>query len=310
MYKVLISELAEIDDFQIPGISFVHDINVYLDMDKLVDTCADCDALLIRNQTRLMDDFFARITEMPKLKVIGRLGAGLDNIDLEAAKDAGVHVVFTPEANTEATAQYCFAAALSAIRFIPQSNIDVKGGGWDRAYTGRDFRELTFGVIGYGRIGKRFSELVRALGVSVVAWSRSEKPAEDGVKFMALEEVCKCADVLSLNVALNDETHHLVDMKFLNTMKETAILINAARGGVVNELDLVSFLKETPSFTAVLDVRDREPPMDSLFSDVPNAILTAHIGAFTHEAIKLVNKTVASDVAAILNGDSPRFPAF
>lgn len=309
MFRVLISETADVRDFEKPDMEYFYQPGIFKDMDAFVAACAGCDAVIIRNETTLKQDFFNRMEEMPRLKAIGRLGAGLDNVDLDLAKKHNLAVVYTPDANTESTAQYCLAAALSALRMIPQAHVSTRSGAWNRSFIGRDFTALTLGIIGYGRIGKRFSELFRALGGQIIAHSRTPKPEENGVTFHSLEDVCEQADIVSVHVSLNDQTRHLLAQPLFDRMKKDVLFINAARGGVVKEPDLVSFLSANRQAMAVLDVRDKEPPQDNLFMDLPNVILTPHIAAFTDAAMKSVNRTVAQDIFAVLNGQKQQYPA-
>jgi D-3-phosphoglycerate dehydrogenase len=263
-------------------------------------------ALIVRSTTRVDA---AMIDAAPELKVVGRAGVGVDNIDMDAASDAGVAVYNAPGGNTIAAAELTMALMLSVVRRVTAADHSVRAGRWDRAsFRGVELRGRTLGLIGAGRIGGEVARRCEAFGMTVMAYDPyiDETRAQQlGIRLATVDEVIEEAEVISLHVPLNDETRHLIDSKALGRMKKQAFVINASRGGVIVEADLAAALEEGLIAGAALDVYEDEPlSADSPLRDAPNLVLTPHLGASTEEAQVSVAREVALSVrTALLEGD-------
>lgn len=263
-------------------------------------------ALIVRSATKVDSNM---IDAASSLKVIGRAGVGVDNIDIGAASAAGVAVYNAPGGNTIAAAELTMALMLSVVRRVTAADRSVRAGRWDRAsFKGVELRGRTLGLIGAGRIGGEVARRCEAFGMSVMAYDPyiDEGRAEElGIKLVTIDEVIEKADVISLHVPLNSETRHLIDRAALERMKQIAFVINASRGGVIVEADLAEALKGGVIAGAALDVYEDEPlSQDSPLRDAPNLVLTPHLGASTEEAQVSVAREVALSVSqALLEGD-------
>lgn len=279
---------------------------------ELRSLLAEADALIVRNQTRVD----ARLLEAaPRLKVIGRLGVGLDNIDLAAARAGGVQVVFARSANAIAVAEYVFAAIFAVSRRLVEASAATRAGGWDRkAFTGSELYGKTLGIVGLGDIGSRLALRARAFGMRTIATDpqvtpAAFAPAELGVELLSLEELLSAADYVSLHLPLLPATARLLNGERLAMMRPTAWLINTARGGVIDETALAEALRTGRPAGAVLDVRAKEPPGETdPLAGLPNLILTPHVAGLTDEAQIRTAQMVAEDVLRVLSGEAPQNP--
>ena len=263
-------------------------------------------ALIVRNRTQVRGALLAAGSQ---LEVVGRLGVGLDNIDVDACERRGIAVIPATGANALAVAEYVIGTALLLLRGVYASTPDVAAGKWPRAplSNGREIAGKTLGLIGFGGIGRLTAGLARGLGMRVIgndAMIAASDPAwpAAGVSPLAIEDVLREADVVSLHVPLNAQTRNLIDARRLATMRRDAILINTARGGVVDEAALAAALKAGRLGGAALDVFDAEPlPVGSPLADAPNLILTPHIAGVTLESNARVSTMIAERVAAALS---------
>ena len=274
----------------------------------LVDRSADLQgrleaarALIVRNRTRVTGDLLAAA---PKLEVVGRLGVGLDNIDLAACEARGVAVHPARGANADAVAEYVMAVALQLLRGRAFFATDaVRDGGWPRAACqGREMAGRCLGLLGYGDIAQRSARRARALGMEILAHDPLLETAE-GARLMPFAELLTAADVLSLHVPLAETTRGLFDAAALARMKPDAILINTARGGIVDETALAEALKVGRLGGAALDVFATEPlegAAAAVFQGVPNLILTPHIAGVTDESNERVSGMIADAVLEAL----------
>lgn len=253
----------------------------------------------------------------PKLEVIGRHGAGLDFLDLQAATARGLRVVFTPEGPTESTAEHTLMLMLATARKLPLLDRATRAGNFqirDRV-VGLELKGLDLGVVGFGRIGRRVASICReALGMSVYAFDpflpRSAIEAGGATFTPSLKELAARVDVLTVHVPLSTDTRHLVDAEVIRAMRPGAILINASRGPVVDEAALVAALQEGRLGGAGLDVYDPEPPAaDHPLFALDNVVLTPHLASFTEQGRKRMGLMVAEDVLRVLRGERPLFPA-
>jgi D-3-phosphoglycerate dehydrogenase len=274
----------------------------------LVEAIPDYDALIVRSETRVD----AKIIEAgARLKVIGRAGAGVDNIDVEAATRAGVLVVNAPSGNTIAAAEHTMAMLLALSRHIPQADQAVKAGRWERSrFLGTELREKVLGVVGLGSIGREVAHRAQAFGMRVIASdpvASEERAARLNVTLMPLEQLLRESDVITLHVPLTPQTHHLIDARALATTKAGVRLLNVARGGIVDEAALWNALQDGHVAGAALDVFEQEPPGENPLLSLPQVVTTPHLGASTEEAQISVALEIADQVIAVLEGGMPRF---
>lgn len=265
--------------------------------------------LVVRSATKVRRDL---LQKAPELRVVGRAGVGVDNIDLGVATELGVAVLNAPAGNTVSAAELTMALILAMVRKVAAADASVRTGAWARSsFKGAELRGRTLGLVGAGRIGGEVAKRCRAFGMRVLAHDPylTDDRAEDlRVQRATLDEVLEAADVLSLHVPLTDDTRGLIDSGALARMKKGAFLVNVARGGVVDEAALVDALESGRLAGAALDVYAAEPlPEDSPLRDVPNLVLTPHLGASTAEAQELVAREIAEAVrGALADGDLSR----
>ena len=273
--------------------------------EELLAAVAEADALVVRNRTQVDGQVLAAA---PKLKVVGRLGVGLDNIDTNACAARQVEVIPATGANALAVAEYVIATAMVLLRGAYLSTAEVAAGLWPRPRlsSGRESAGKTLGLVGFGGIGRLTARLAQALGMQVIAHDPmigADDPvwAESGVAARSLEALLAEADVVSLHVPLTDATRHLIDGRCIDTMKRGAVLINTARGGIVNEAAVASALRLGRLAGAALDVFADEPlGAGSPLVDAPNLILTPHIGGVTLESNARVSAMIAERVTHFL----------
>ena len=276
--------------------------------DELVERAASARALIVRNRTRVDDSL---LSACPGLRAIGRLGVGLDNIDMDACRTRGVPVFPATGANVVSVAEYVITGALLMLRGAYHASDEVLAGRWSRQrYTGREIADKTIGIVGFGAIGRAVADRAGALGMIVLAcdaYVPNDDPAwqRHGAERRELDRLLAGSDVVTLHVPLTRETRHLVDARAIAAMKPGAVLINSARGGVVDEHALAAALREGRLGGAMLDVFETEPlPADSHLANVPRLHLTPHIAGLTVEANERVGGMVAARVAEVLRGTS------
>ena len=299
--KIVVSEF--IDEAALAGFNGVAEVvygpELVDDRSALLAACADADALIVRNRTQVDR---AVLDAAPQLRAVGRLGVGLDNIDIEACAERGVTVRPASGANTLSVVEYVISTALTLTRGAYTSNEAMIAGEWPRsALIGGEISGLVMGLIGYGEIARAVAERATALGMKIAAYDPflpEDHPHWATAERCSLAEVLTKADVLSLHVPLTDETRNLIDSNALMQMKETAILINTARGGVVNETALAEALLEGRLGGAALDVFEAEPltvEAAAKFAGIANLILTPHIAGVTQPGnIRVSAVTVAN----------------
>ena len=265
----------------------------------------DADALIVRNKTQVDADL---LTAAPQLKVVGRLGVGLDNIDLLACKSRGIEVIAAFGANALAVGEYVIAAALVLLRGAYSSTQAVAAGKWPRPAlsSGREISGKTLGVLGFGQIGRLTGGLARALGMNVIGFDAmisAEHPAwsAEHTTPRKFDELLREADVVSIHVPLTPATRGLIDAGRLELMKSDAVLINTSRGEIVNEAELASALKAGRLGGAALDVFEHEPlAAGSPLAGCPRLLLTPHIAGVTRESNVRVSSMIADKVADAL----------
>ncbi|GHB43771.1 2-hydroxyacid dehydrogenase [Pseudovibrio japonicus] len=307
MKRIVITEfMAEtaLDDFE-SGYSILYDPALANDRPRLLQAVHDTDALIVRNKTVVDQEL---LNAAPKLKVVGRLGVGLDNFDLIACQKRKVQVKAATGANAHAVAEYVIGAVLTLQRNVVFAKHLMLSGNWPRESLsmGNEIQKTTMGFIGFGNIAKTVAEKARALGMKTIAYDPYLAPNDEGwqtTRRCKLNEVFREADALSLHVPLTDETRHMVNEEKLDLMKTNAVLINTARGGVVDEGALVRKLKDLSLTGAALDVFENEPLTygnASIFDDCPNLILTPHIAGVTVQSNLRVSKMTVKQVKQAL----------
>lgn len=242
-----------------------------------------------------------------RLRVVANVGVGYDNIDVVAARDLGVVVTNTPGVLDETTADLAFALILAASRLLSVAETDLRAGRWHGfelgGHLGRDVHGATLGIVGWGRIGRAVARRAAGFQMEVLHWSRrsSGEPGE----VAALDELLPRVDVLSLHVPLTPETTHLIDDRRLRLLRPTAVLVNTARGPVVDEAALAAALTEGRLFAAGLDVFEREPTVHPALLAAPRTVLVPHIGSATEATRRAMAELAASSAAAVLAGERP-----
>ncbi|WP_457752396.1 hydroxyacid dehydrogenase [Thermococcus sp.] len=276
----------------------------YPDEERLVELVKDVEAIIVRSKPKVTRKV---IEAAPKLKVIGRAGVGLDNIDLEAAKERGIKVVNSPGASSRSVAELVLALMFNVARKVAFADRKMREGVWAKKQCmGIELEGKTLGIVGFGRIGYQIAKIAKALGMNILLYDpypNEERAKEVGGKFVDLETLLRESDVVTLHVPLIDATYHLINEERLKIMKPTAILINAARGAVVDTNALVKALREGWIAGAGLDVFEEEPlPKEHPLTKLDNVVLTPHIGASTVEAQMRAGVQVAEQIVEILKG--------
>ncbi|WP_436773039.1 phosphoglycerate dehydrogenase [Yinghuangia sp. YIM S09857] len=271
---------------------------------ELLPAIADVDAILIRSATKVDAE---AIAAAGRLKVVARAGVGLDNVDVAAATKAGVMVVNAPTSNIVTAAELACGLLISVARNIPPANAALKNGEWKRnKYTGVELAEKTLGVVGLGRIGVLVAQRMSAFGMNIVAYDPYVQPAraaQMGVRMLTLDEVLEQSDFITVHLPKTPETLGLIGDEALHKVKPTVRIVNAARGGIVDEQALASALKEGRVAGAGLDVFSKEPCTDSPLFEFDNVVATPHLGASTDEAQEKAGIAVAKSVRLALAGE-------
>ncbi|HMO58102.1 MAG TPA: phosphoglycerate dehydrogenase [Roseiflexaceae bacterium] len=308
MDRILVTEqIAEEGIARLQAAAHV-DIDTKLDRAGLLAALPEYDALVVRSATRVNDEVLAAGT---RLRVVGRAGTGVDNIELDAATRRGILVVNAPASNSVAVAELTIALILSLARCIPHAHASLQGGRWERSsFMGFEVRGKTLGLVGLGRIGAEVARRARGMEMSVVAYDpivSTERAAQLGVSLLSLDEVLAAADFISLHVPLVEATRNMMNTARLALMKPSAYLINAARGGIIDEPALYQALERGTIAGAALDTFAAEPPTGNPLIGHPRVITTPHLGASTREAQALTGVDVAEGVLTALAGGSPHY---
>ncbi|WAH37641.1 hydroxyacid dehydrogenase [Alicyclobacillus dauci] len=278
---------------------------LYLDPKRLAEVAEEAKALVVRNQTRVEH---ALLASLRNLRAVGRLGVGLDNINLAACRNADVQVVAARGCNANAVAEYVFAAMFLHRRHLHEADELIRKGKWAREESiGFELSGKTLGLIGVGDIGQRVAVRARAMGMNVLAYDpflyASSMLVQDfAVKPCDMETVCQQADIISIHVPLTDDTYHLIGRTEFSMMKTNVMLINTARGGIVDEEALHSALLDCPDRFAVLDVREHEPPVNDQLVQLANTLFTPHVAGITFESSARVADFVLRGIDDVLSG--------
>jgi len=305
--RVVITEF--VDERVLPALRAKHDVlydaKLVDDPARLLKEAASADALIVRNRTQVRGELLAALS---RCRVVGRLGVGLDNIDVPGCEARGMRVIPATGANALSVAEYVIASAMLLLRGAYQHTGAVAAGQWPRPAlsNGREVGGKTLGLIGFGSIGQLTATLARALGMTVIAYDAMmdrDHPAYAalGVAPAGLDELIASSDVISLHVPLVDGTRNLFDARRIAAMKRGAVLINSARGGIVDEVALAAALKSGHLGGAAIDVFGHEPlPAATHFADCPNLLLTPHIAGLSVESNERVSFLIADKVLEAL----------
>ncbi|MCK4262042.1 phosphoglycerate dehydrogenase, partial [bacterium] len=303
MMKVLVSDPLSEEGLEI--LKKEKDIEVKvatkLSTDELKKRIKDADALIVRSGTNVTTEL---IQAGSSLKVIGRAGVGVDNVDVEAATEKGVIVMNSPGANTISTAEHTVALLLSLSRNIPQAYLSLKQKKWERKkFMGVEVFNKTLGIVGLGRIGGEVAKRALAFGMRVVGYDpyiRSEAAMRAGVELVEIRDLLSRSDYITVHVPLTDETRHLIGKKEFEVMKEGVRIINCARGGIIDESALYEAIKKGKVAGAAFDVFEREPPVDNPLLEFDSVVASPHLGASTEEAQVGVAVDIAGQIIDFL----------
>lgn len=276
--------------------------------EELLEEIGEYDAVIVRGRTKITEEV---LSAAKKLKVAGRMGVGVDNIDLKAAQAHGVTVVNCPVATTVSVAELTLGLMLSLIREIPKASAGMKAGEWlKKELVGTELYGKTLGIIGFGHIGEAVGQRAQAFGMQVIATDPVRKPEEikaAGAEPVSFEELLARADIITLHIPHTPPTHHLLNEKAFEQMKDGVRIICAARGGVIDETALLAALEEDKVAGAALDVCENEPPGNTPLFLHPKVIGTPHIGAQTREAQLRAGHDILSEVINALEGKPLRW---
>ncbi|RLI21093.1 3-phosphoglycerate dehydrogenase [Candidatus Bathyarchaeota archaeon] len=303
--KILVCDPVHEDGIKIlKDAGFRVDVKPNISYEELKQEVANYDVLIVRSRTKVTREI---IEAGKNLKVVGRAGAGIDNIDVEAAKEKGVKVLNTPEAPATAVAELTMGLLLSLARQIPKADRTMKEEKWaKKEFKGWQLHDKTLGVIGLGHIGEKVARLAKAFGMKILITKRTppspEILKELEAEFVPLEELLRRSDIISLHVPLTPQTYHMIGEKEIQLMKDGAFIINTSRGAIIDEKALLNALKSGKLKGAALDVYETEPPKDYSLVKMPNVICTPHIGAQTVEAQKAASTLLAQKIIDHLKG--------
>lgn len=302
-WKILVTDGLEENGLAILRAAAQVDNREGISAEELSVAIGGCDALIVRSRTRVTADVFATGT---KLKVVGRAGVGVDNIDLAAANQHGVRVVNTPRATTQAVAEHCLALILALARLIPAADAGMKSGLWlKNDLMGSEVSGKTLGVLGMGNIGSTITQLASSIGMHVLGYDPLipvDEIRKRGATPASLPDLYSQADFITLHVPLSAETRGMINGHSLAAMKRGVRLVCAARGGIIDETALLGALESGQVIGAALDVFAKEPPGISALVTHPRVIATPHIGAQTLEAQARAARDIAEEVLAALSG--------
>ncbi len=307
--KVLVSDKLSEDGIQVfEKAGFVVDHLPEITQDEIRETINQYSAWVIRSRSRATADI---IEKADNLRVIGRAGVGVDNVDTEAATRKGIIVMNTPGGNTTSTAEHTIAMMISLARKIPAADASMKAGKWDKkAFMGVELNGKTLGVFGLGRIGQEVTKRLRAFNMHVIGYDpfiSSDRMRQIGVESGTVDEICEKADFLTVHTPMSPETKNMIGHDQFKLMKKTARIVNCARGGIINEEALLAALQEQRIAGAAFDVFLAEPlAEDSPFRSLDNMVITPHIAASTTEAQENVAIQVAEQIVDLLKGGAVR----
>jgi D-3-phosphoglycerate dehydrogenase len=273
--------------------------------DEVLAAIPNADAMIIRSATKVDAKM---MDAAPKLRLIGRAGVGVDNVDLAAATERGIVVMNAPDGNTIATTELAFGLMLSLARHIPQAQASLLSGQWDRkSFIGTELRRKILGIVGFGRVGKAVAKRALAFEMTVIAYDPFVSPEIGetfGVEMVSLDELYSRADYITLHAVVTDQSLHMINAESLAKMKKGVRIINAARGSLIDDVALAQAIKDGTVAGAAVDVYEEEPPpANHPLLGLPGVIDTPHLGASTVEAQDEVAVQIAHSVLDALKGD-------
>ncbi|WP_163328450.1 phosphoglycerate dehydrogenase [Desulfurobacterium thermolithotrophum] len=314
MYKILVTEHIADAGIELlksqPDVELTYDPELFRNFEKILEIIPEYDAIITRSGTPVRKELFERAKN---LKVVGRAGVGVDNIDLDEASRRGILVVNAPTGNTLAATEHTMGMMICAARAIPYAHNSLKEERrWDRKkFMGVELAGKTLGIIGFGRIGSRVGIRAKAFDMKVIAYDpyiKKEKAERLGVELVdELDELLRRSDIITIHTPLTDETKNMITKKEIEKMKDGVIILNIARGGIIKEDDLYEALVSGKVRAAALDVFAKEPATDNILLDLPNIVVTPHIGANTFESQTNVAVIIANQVLAALRGEEVEF---
>lgn len=302
MKKILIADALNPEAFE--ELQAIPDIEVTLktgmDEQELIRTIPDYNAVVVRSATKVTKN---AIEAASNLELIVRAGIGLDNIDLDAAKDKGIKVANTPSATTFTVSEMAFGMMLGAVRNLGKANLSIKEHKWEKKLLkGSELFEKTLGIIGSGRIGLDVAKKALAFGMKVIAFDVVDIQTDLDVEQVSLDDLLAHADIISLHLPLTDSTRHMISSNEFDKMKEGVIIVNASRGGIVDEAALLNYLESGKVRAAATDVYEKEPPEDFSLIDHPNVTASPHIGAAADEGQKRAGFEVVRIIRENMSG--------
>ena len=286
----------------------VHEPDLWSRRDDLKKLLADAEALVVRNRTQVNEELFAIA---PKLKVVGRAGVGLDNIDIDAANRHGVVVSVALGINAVAVGELTLGLALALLRKVTELDSSTRNGEWNRK-AGVEISGKTWGMLGFGATARALAKLLKGFDVTILAYDPFAKVDPEFAKdtnttLVSLDDVISRSDVISLHMPATPETMKVINSERLSKMRTHAVIVNVGRGELIDEAALEEALTSQTIAGAALDVRESEPPKDSRFRDLANVILTPHIAGITKESQAKINEVLVSEVKSALTGGAPSF---
>jgi D-3-phosphoglycerate dehydrogenase len=302
MFKVLISDvMSDVAQKIFEKQKITVDVKTGLSEEEIIKIIPEYDGMVVRSATKVTKNI---ILAGKKLKVIARAGAGVDNIDVSTAKENNMLVMNTPGGNTNATAEHALALIMSSLRKIPYANDTTHKGKWEKKnIRGAELSKKTLGIVGFGNVGARLSHLVKGFGVNILVSSKSlESRKKDfpHVKNVSFDELISTSDIISFHCKTAPNGKPLISKEHYKKMKPTAVIINTARGNIVDENDLNAALNENLIAGAALDVYSKEPAKENILFNNPKAILTPHVAASTAEASIVVAEMAANQISDFL----------
>ena len=300
--KILISDkMSDKVEDVLKSKSIEYDIKTGMTPEELKSVIDQYDGILIRSATKLTSEILA---DCKNLKVVGRAGVGVDNVDLDTATKNKILVMNTPLGNLEATAELTIGLMFSLYRHIHLANQSTHDGKWEKSkFMGTELKGKTLGIVGFGNIGQRVAEMASVIGMKIITNSNStsdEDLSKLGASKVSTEKLLTDSDVLSLHTKLNDNTKNMLNKSSIGTMKPSAVIVNCARGGLINEADLKDCLNNDVIAGAAIDVYEKEPATENVMFGAKNLLLTPHLGASSKEAQSNVAIDVANQVADYL----------
>jgi len=275
--------------------------------EELIQSLKEIDAVVLG-----MDKCSRKVIKSLKhVKVIGRHGVGLDNVDLDAATEKGIIVTYTPHVNADSVADHTWALILTLARKIIPADASTKAGRWEGPkFIGTELSGKTLGILGLGAVGQRVAKRARGFDITILYYDKRRNKAierEIGVTYVDLERLLRDSDIVTIHAALTSETRKMIGIRELRMMKKTALLVNTARGEIIDEKILVQALREGWIAGAALDVFEKEPPEQLL--KISNVVFTPHIASYTTEALRRMDTMVAEDIVKVLAGKKPEHVA-